>query len=422
MMDENLMKEVALFRFSLIAPIVSETYREVSKMEYFRNVANKEYMLPNQKKASFSPLTIKKWYLKYTKGGLDALIPHARIDLGHTRALTTQVCKKIEEYKAQFPYITGKKIYQKLIENNHLKEMDASIDTVYRYLKSQHLTRDCMPPQECLAFEMEFANDCWQADTTVGPVIVVNSHKKQTYLIDFIDDASRILVHGEFFFADNAINMQTVFKKAIMKYGIPKRLFVDNGCSYQNNQLNWICAELGIVKIHSKPYYPQGKAKIERSHRTVKDKWMHAIDWNAYHSLEELNKDFDKFLADEYTNIIHSSLGMTPKERYLKDFDRIKFLEPEVLEERFLHRITRKVTPTATISLFNTIYEVPQQYIGRNINLRFYPENMEEVYLYEDLSGKRLHVCYPLKKIDNSKRKRKANINYNQMDGGSKHV
>ena len=422
MIDVNLMKEVALFRFSLIAPIVSGTYREISKMEYFRNVADKEYVLPNGNKARFSPLTIKKWYQNYTKGGLDALIPHARIDLGHTRVLTPQVCKKIEDFKSQFPYITGKKIYQKLIVGGHLREMDASIDTVYRYLKSQHLTRDHMPPQECLAFEMEFANDCWQADTTFGPVILVNGHKRQTYLIDFIDDASRVLVHGEFFFADNAINMQKVFKKAIMKYGIPKRLFVDNGCSYQNHQLNWICAELGILKIHSKPYHPQGKAKIERSHRTVKDKWMHAIDWNDYHSIEELNKDFDAFLAAEYTNSIHSSLDMTPKERYLKDFDRIKFLDIDQLEESFLHRITRKVAPTATVSLFNSIYEVPQQYIGQIIHLRFYPEDMAEIYLYDDLTGKRLHACYPLKKLDNSNRKRKSNINYTQMDGGNTYV
>lgn len=197
---------------------------------------------------------------------------------------------------------------------------------------------------------------------------------------------------------------------------------MDNGGSYQNSQLEWICAEMGIVKIHSKPYYPKGKAKIERSHRTVKDKWMNAVDWNDFHSLEELNRDYEIFLSKEYTNFLHSGIGMTPKERYLKDFDQIRFTSPEILEESFLHRTTRKVTATATISLFNTSYEVPQPYIGHTIHLRYQPEEMSEVYIYEGISGKRLHCCKPVRKIDNAKRKRRANINYGNMDGGQNHV
>lgn len=422
MKDENLMKELALFRFSLIAPVVSDTFKEMSKMAYFREVAKKEYMLPNGKKAVFSPLTIKKWYLNYRKNGLEALIPKSRIDLGRSRALSDDVCKQIQAYKAQFPHITGKKIYLKLIEEGYTDAADVSLNTIYRFLKNQHLTRDKMPPQECLNFEMAHANDCWQADTTVGPVIVVNGKKKQAYLIAFIDDASRVITHGEFFFSDNALNMQHTFKKAILKYGIPKKIFVDNGGPYQNNQLKWICAELGIVKIHSKPYKPQGKAKIERSHRTMKDKWMNAIDWNDYTSLEALNKDYEIFLNKEYNNAVHSSLDMTPKERYLKDFDLIKFPVPETLEESFLHRITRKVTAMATVSLFNTVFEVPQQYIGRTISIRYQANDLSEIYIYDGLTNKRLHCCYPVKKLDNAKRKRQANINYGQMDKGGSYV
>jgi len=422
MQQEELKKEMALFRFSLIAPIVSDTYRESSKMEFFRNAANREYLLPTGRMIRFSPLTLKKWYQKYTTGGLEALLPRARIDLGRSRALSGDVIKQIHAYKEKFPYITGKKIYEKLIAEGYLKETDASVDTVYRYLKAADLTRDKMPPQECLAFEFEHANDCWQADTTVGPVINVEGKKRQTYLISFIDDASRVLVHGEFFFEDNALNMQTAFQKAILKYGLPRRLFVDNGAPYQNNQLNWICAQLGVLKIHSKPYHPQGKAKIERSHRTEKDKWMHAVDWNDFHSLSDVNASYQTFLNEEYNNYPHSSIGTTPKERYLKDFDSIRFIEKTVLEESFLHRIQRKVTPTATISLFNTTYEVPQQYIGHTITLRYPPEDLSEIYIYEESSGKRLHCVKPVRKLDNAKRRRRTNINYQEMDGREHHV
>ena len=262
MTDDEMKRQMALFRFSLIAPVVAGTFPQASKMDYYRQTCEKEHLLPNGKSVRLSPLTLKKWYWKYSDGGLEALLPKARTDIGHSRVLTEDVCRQIHAYREKFPYITGKKIYEKLIADGYMKESDASIDTVYRYMKAEEMTRNGMPPQECLAFEFEHANDCWQADTTVGPTIVHEGRHRQTYLIAFIDDASRLLVHGEFFFEDNARNMQTVFRKAVLKFGVPRRIFVDNGCSYRNNQLDWICAELGIVKIHAKPYHPKGKAKI----------------------------------------------------------------------------------------------------------------------------------------------------------------
>ena len=418
MTDDEMKRQMALFRFSLIAPAVAGTYPQPSMIDYFRETCQKEYRLPNGKMTTFSPLTLKKWYWLYTDKGLDALIPKARIDTGRSRVLTDDVCRQIRAYREQFPYITGKKIYEKLIEDGHMKPADASLDSIYRYMKAEDMTRNGMPPQECLAFEFEHANDCWQADTTVGPTIAVDGRHRKTYLIAFIDDASRLLVHGELFFEDTALNMQKAFQKAILKFGVPRRIFVDNGASFRNNQLDWICAELGIVMIHSKPYHPQGKAKIERSHGTEKSRWMNCTDWNSFHSLEDVNASYHQYLDAEYNNSVHSSIGMTPRERYLKDFDSLRFLEKSVVEEGFLHRITRKVTPTATVSLFKVSYEVPQQYIGHTIHLRYRPEDMSEVYIYDGDSSKRLHTVYPVKKLDNTKRKRQPNISYGSMDGG----
>lgn len=422
MTTEQQKKELALFRFSLIAPVVSGTFKEESKMAYFRSATKEPCLMPDGRLIRFSPLTLKKWYQYYTTGGLEALIPHNRIDLGKSRALTDDVCQQIHAYRQTFPRITGKMIYEKLIEDGYMKKADASLDTVYRYMKQADLTREGMPPEECLAYEFAHANDCWQADTTMGPVIVYEKRKRQTYLISFIDDASRLLLHGEFFFEDNAINMQHVFRKAIQKFGIPKKAYFDNGCSYRNTQLEWICASLGIVKIHTKPYVPKGHGKIERSHRTAKDGWQNATDWNEFHCLEDVNKSYHEFLDKKYNHSKHSSIDKSPKERYLEDFDRIRFAEESQLYEQFLHRITRKVTPTATISLFRTVYEVPQQYIGYKIIFRYNPEDMSEIYIYEEETGQRKHRILPVKKVDNAKRKRRPNIDYGRMDGGNSDV
>lgn len=174
MTNDEMKWEMALFRFSLIAPVVAGAYQQASKMEYFRTAAAGEHNLPDGHTASFSPLTLKKWYQKYMDGGLEALIPKARIDLGTSRALSVNVRRQIVSYREKFPYITEKKIYEKLIGEGYLKKSDASINTVYQYLKAANLTKEGMSEQECLAFEFEHANDCWQADTTVGPTILAD--------------------------------------------------------------------------------------------------------------------------------------------------------------------------------------------------------------------------------------------------------
>jgi len=381
-MDSKKQQDLALFRFALIAPLVNETYEAVSKNQYFRDIASKSHTLPDGEIIQFSPATIKKWFLAYKHKGFEALMPKSRLDIGTPRNLDLNAIAKILELKGFYPYITGTLIYHKLIEEGYVKENKTSLATVLRYIRDNNLKSKQIAPIDRRAFEMEFANDCWQSDTTHGPVIKVKGQKKQAYLITFLDDASRLILHGEFFFNDNAVNMQTVFKKAISKYGLPKRLFVDNGKTYKNDQLGLICASLGIELLHTKVYSPESKGKIERSYRTIKDNWMNGINWNDYRSLDELNMDFNKYLNVKYTNTIHSSIDTTPRLRYLKDIDRIKFKPIEELDNHFLHRVVRKVNNDATIQLYCNQFEVPSYYMGQRINVRYSPIDLDKAFIF----------------------------------------
>ncbi len=216
-MENQESQKLALFKFSLVAPLVNNTYQAASKAQYFRDVAANAHALPNGKMVRFSSGTIKKWFLLYTNDGFDALIPKKRSDAGIPRALDENAIQKIYDIKEQFPYITGKLVYQKLLEEGCIKKTKTSMSSVFRYLRENNLKRSNVSPVERKAFEMEYANDCWQGDSSFGPVIKVDGLKRQTYLILLIDDASRIITHAEFFFNDNAVNMQATFKKGISK-------------------------------------------------------------------------------------------------------------------------------------------------------------------------------------------------------------
>ena len=410
MNKEDKFLQIALFRYSLIASAVVGTFEAPSLAQHLRNVAAKEHKHPDGRNVTVTFHSLERWLYRYKKHGLAGITPHKRVDSGSSRALPQRAIERLYELKEQFPYITGKALYKKLIEEGVINATGPSLATVHRYIRNNGIKSTKQDSQEVKAFEMEFANDCWQTDTSKGPVIMIGRKKTQTFLIALIDDASRMILHAQFYLNDNAINMQDSFRQAIAKFGVPKMIFCDNGGSYNNRQLELICASLGIVLAHSQPYVAKSRGKIERHFRTVKDGWMNCTDWNQFSSLDDVDASLAAFLTKEYTNDVHSSIKMTPKDRFLRDYDKIRHIPTEELSSHFLHRKECRVTNDAIIKLKGTEYETPQQFIGSKIKVRYLPTDMSELFIYSD-DNKLLHTIRPVKKVENSKIKR-ASIDY----------
>lgn len=404
--------DISLFRFGIIAPIINKTHGCKSISEYIRIIASKTHEF-NGKKYKFSESCIKNWYLSYKKEGLTALQSKTRSDKNTSRLLNNDTIVRIQELREQFPHITGTAIYNKLIEEGYIYMKDVSLTTILRFLKNNNLKAGQICNIERRMFEMEHANDCWQADTSVGPYLKIDGVKYKTYIIMFIDDKSRMIMGYDIFFNDTAINMQHVFKNAIKTYGKPKKLFVDNGGPYDNKQLALICASLGIELIHAKPYTPEAKAKQERIFRTIKDGWMRCTDWNLFTSLEDIRKSLSEYLYNNYINKVHSVTKMTPNDRWHEDYSLIQYIDDNVVEEMFLHRTFHKVRKDRTIKFQNNFYEIPYKYVGQTVELRYDPTNLDTLFLYE--KDKKITEVFIVDKIANSKSKRKNTIDYSKL-------
>lgn len=415
----NFYNDISLFRFSLIAPIINNTHNFNSINEYISFIASQKHHF-NNKEYTFSKSCIKNWYLSYKKNGISALQSKTRSDKNTSRILTYETINRIQELREQFPHITGTSIYNKLIEEDYIHMSDISLSTILRYLKNNNLKANQVCNLERRMFEMENVNDCWQADTSVGPYIIIDGIKYKTYIIMFIDDKSRLIMGYDIFLNDTAINMQKVFKIAIKTYGKPKRLFVDNGGPYDNKQLSLICASLGIELIHAKPYSPEAKAKQERLFRTIKDGWMRSTDWNTFNTLDDIRISLNEFINRNYINKVHSSTKMTPNDRWHQEYNKVIFLDETFVDESFLHRTFNKVRKDRTISFKNEYYEVPFKYIGQTIELRYDPNDLSKLYLYEN-NIKTLDV-FKVDKISNSKSKRKNTIDYSKVLNDDRNV
>ena len=190
MNKEEKFLQAALFRYSLIAPAVAGTFEAPTIAQYFRNIAGMKHLCPDGRHVDVTFHSLERWYYAYKKHGLAGITPKARVDAGKPRALPYEAIGRIHELRDKFPYITGKAIYNKLIVEGAIDAARTSLATVQRYIKNSGL-KAAGGTLAVRAFEMEHANDCWQADSSRGPVIKVNGRKCQTFLIAFIDDSNR---------------------------------------------------------------------------------------------------------------------------------------------------------------------------------------------------------------------------------------
>ena len=190
-----------------------------------------------------------------------------------------------------------------------------SLSTIQRYLSKIDLPVESANTNR-RAFEFEFPNDCWQSDCSVGPYLTIDGKKYKTYIIAFLDDSSRLILSCKAFYSDNLVSLLHVFKDAVAKRGIPKKIFVDNGKIYRSLQMQHICASLGSVLCFAKPYSPESKGKIERLFRTLHEQWSNVIDWNSFSSIEELNESLNTYIEKHYNNSYHCGI----KKNLLRSF------------------------------------------------------------------------------------------------------
>lgn len=284
------------------------------------------------------------------------------------------------------------------------------MSTVQRFISKSNLSSHKIEAVDRKAFEFEYPNECWQSDISVGPYLNIGSKKYKTHIIAILDDSSRLIIHAEAFFNDNLLSLLSVFKKAVAKRGIPKKLFVDNGKVYKSNQMQFICANLGTILSFARPYSPQSKGKIERWFRTLQDQWMNVINWNDFSSIEELNGSLFKYVEEDYNSKIHSSIKEKPIDKFIRHIDLIKFIPTkQALDYIFLYRVNRKARKDATISIQTIFFEVPLKYVGDTLNIRYDPTCMDKAYIFSE-ENLLLDTIYPVNKIDNSKIRREHNF------------
>ena len=408
--------KIAEFRFALIAPVIQGLFPDASRTAYYKRVTEKPLEFPDGTVKELSYKTVEKWVSVYQRGGIDALMPTERSDKGTTRVLTDTAIEEIYRLKQAFPRLNATQIHHQLVQEGFIPAT-VSICAVQRFIRHNDLKSARNPTMiDRKAFEEDAFGKMWQTDTCYFPHIIENGKSHRVYAVCIIDDHSRLIVGGELFYNDSAANFQHVFKKAVATYTIPIKLYCDNGAPYANEQLSLICGSIGTVLLHTKVRDGASKAKIERFWRTCKETWLYGLDMDKIHSLREFNVLFQEFIRS-YNTSMHSGIGCTPFERYQNSQNCIRPPQSsEWLDECFLNRISRKVRKDATVSIANESFDVPAQFIGQTVDIRFRPDEMDSaVILYEG-------ATFPIRVTDKNencrtRRNNPVKIDYSKIGG-----
>ena len=373
--------EVAQCRFALIAPVIQGLYPDASATAYYKRVTASPLTLPDGSTVTYSYKTLEKWKSQYSIGGLDALMPGTRSDKGIPRALNEDAIAEIYRIKEEHPRMNATQIYTHLVRESFIPAT-VSVDSVQRFIRHNDLKSARDPNlRDRKAFEEDEFGKIWQADTCYLPHITEDGTSKRVYCIMIIDDHSRLLVGGELFYNDNACNFQKVLKDAIATYGIPDKLYVDNGCSYSNAQLSMICVSLGILLLHTRVRDGASKGKVERHFRTLKERWLYTLDMESIQSLAQFNGMLKDYMRD-YNTTFHRGIDTIPLERYQASKDHPRKPESrQWLDDCFYNRITRKVRKDSTISIDKVCYDVPMQFISAKVEVRYLPDDMTSAYI-----------------------------------------
>lgn len=249
--------DMALFRYTLILPLLRGEYPPRGKQALRRQIAARHYDIPHSSRHSVSTSTLERWERLYRQHGFDGLKPKVRSDRGQPRVLSLDTLDRAEALKREQPLRSARSIISILTldQTNPIPEARIAPRTLRRHLaRRDATTAQLLPaqrPKPYRRFERNHFADLWQADAMDGPYLPDPSdpeRTRQVFLFAFLDDHTRLCVHAQFYWNEQLPRLEDCFKRAILRYGRPLAIYVDQAKVHISKHLNTVCASLGIVQ------------------------------------------------------------------------------------------------------------------------------------------------------------------------------
>jgi putative transposase len=367
-------RAIGLFRYSLVQELIDPALTPAQRGRLARELAARAHEGPGGQLVTVSRKSIDRWRLAWQAGGFDALVPSPRQPSPRTPAEVLDLAAALKREK---PDRTARQVQRILRASSGWAPSDRTLQRLFERLELNAPPAAEGQQQVFGRFQASRPNELWTGDALHGPVIA----GKKAYLFCFIDDHSRAVTGARWAYHEDVVRLAAALRPALASRGVPQAVYVDNGSAYVDAWLLRACAVLGIKLIHSRPGRPQGRGKIERFFRTVRDQFLvEAGDGSGVGDLDEMNRLFAAWTQTAYHRTVHSETGEEPLARWAKATPAERAVpDPARLREAFLWSERRVVTKTATVSLHGNTYQVDPSLVRRTVELVFDPFDLTRI-------------------------------------------
>jgi putative transposase len=382
-------RETGLFRYSLVQELAGPGLTALERGRRARELAGRVHDGPGGQPVTVSRGTLDRWRRVYEAGGFDALVPSPRQPSPRT---PPEVLALAEALKREKPGRTAAQVQRILRVTSGWAPSDRTLQRLFERLELNCPVPGPQEEQQAFGrFECARPNEMWTGDTLHGPVIAGG----KSYLFTFIDDHSRAVMGARWAYHDDVVRMAAAFRPALQRRGVPQAIYLDNGSPFVDAWLLRGCAVLGIRLIHSRPGKPEGRGKIERFFRTVRDQFLVEIGTGEkVPGLPEMNRLFQAWVETSYHQAVHSETGEEPIARWARASPSERAVpEPARLREAFLWSERRRAAKTALVSLHGNSYQVDAWLAGKYVELVFDPFDLGRIEVR--LAGKPAGTAVP---------------------------
>lgn len=384
MRDKRKAEDIAAERLQLISPLLTEAVDSAKIKELKQGICEK---------TGLSERTLRRYLAAYRAGGFTGLRPKDKGQVRISEAIAPQLLEQAILLRREVPSRSVAQIIQileweGLAKPGEIKRSTLQDKLMERGYSTRHMRLYANSGIAARRFQRKQRNQLWQSDIKFGPYLPIgeDGSNKQVYLVAFIDDATRYVLHAAFYPTLDQKIVEDCFRHAIQQHGVPESVYFDNGKQFRTKSMARTCSKLGIRLRYAKPYAAESKGKIERFNRVV-DSFLSEASLEKPKTLDRLNELFQVWLTECYQTKPHSALGdnTSPQVAFRSDSKLLRLVEESILADAFLHSETRKVDKAGCISFMSKKYEVGLAFIGHKVEIVYDPRDITTITIeYEN--------------------------------------
>lgn len=423
----------ARLRFAVVGPLLASPPAPRELRRALEEVAAKTWKHPiTGRSVRISVSSIERWYYlarSHPQDPVGALRRRVRKDIGLCPSLTAELRLALwAQYKAHLNWSFRLHVdnLAALIERDPTLGPMPSYASVRRYMRAQGMVRRPLPrdtagaraamerldKREVRGFEVSFVLGLWHLDFHHGSLKILDANGDWIFpvVLAILDDCSRLACHVQWYVEETAETLVHGLSQAIQKRGLPRGLMTDNGSPMIAEETQQGLKDLGIPHERTLPHSPYQNGKQENFWATLEGRLMRMLDREQDLTLGFLNEATQAWVEMEYNRHLHSELGQSPLERYLKG-PSVERESPtsERLRQVFRQEVRRTQRRSdGTFSLEGRRYEIPSRYRHlQRIWVRYARWNLGYVHMVDGRTGQILCRLYPQDKEANASGQRK---------------